>query len=48
MSGITTTTTQAPWVNSATAKTTTTMAQTTAAVALMATLLRQCSSRWCQ
>ncbi len=45
MRGMTTTTTQAPWVNSATAKTTTTMAQTTAAMALTATPLRQCWSR---
>ena len=45
MRGMTTTTTQAPWVNSATAKTTTTMAHTTAATALTATLLRQCWSR---
>ena len=46
MSGMTTTTTQPPWVNSAMAKTTTITAQTTAAAALTATPLRQCSSRW--
>ena len=48
MSGMTTTTTHAPWVNSAMAKTTTTTAHTTAATALTATPLRQCWSRWRQ
>ena len=45
-SGITTTTTQAPWVNSVTTKTTTTTAQTTAAMPLTTTRWRQCWSRW--
>ena len=46
MSGMTTTMTQPPSVNSAMANTTTITAHTTAAVALTATLFRQCSPRW--
>ncbi len=45
---MTTTTTHAPWVNSATANTMTTTRHTTAAKALTATLLRQWTSRWVQ
>ena len=50
MSGMTTTMTQPPWVNSAMANTTTMTAQMTAAAALTATPFRQCSSlrvKWC-